>query len=125
MRRAVSRCPEMASEKSTGQRLSPPALGRRVRSCPRCIRPRDWHSHPLAPAGLNRMTLTDPRLAYGSLPVLIWTARADGSCDYLNERWKEFTGRPVADMLGWAWLDGVHPDDRERVIAEYSGAVAA
>jgi two-component system cell cycle sensor histidine kinase/response regulator CckA len=71
------------------------------------------------------MTLTDPRLAYGSLPVLIWTARADGTCDYLNERWREFTGRPVADMLGWAWLDGVHPDDRERVIAEYSGAVAA
>ena len=71
------------------------------------------------------MTLTDPRLAYESLPVLIWTAGADGTCDYLNERWSEFTGRPVADMLGWGWLGGVHPDDRERVIAEYTGAVAA
>ena len=71
------------------------------------------------------MTLTDPRLAYGSLPVLIWTAGADGACDYLNERWSEFTGRPAAEMLGWAWLDRVHPDDRDRVVAEYSGAVAA
>jgi PAS domain S-box-containing protein len=71
------------------------------------------------------MTLTDPRLAYGSLPVLIWTAGADGTCDYLNERWSEFTGRPVADMLGWAWLEWVHPEDRERVVAEYTGSVAA
>ena len=71
------------------------------------------------------MTLTDPRLAYGTLPVLIWTAGADGSCDYLNERWSECTGLPVADLLGWGWLDRVHPDDRERIVAEYSGAVAA
>ena len=71
------------------------------------------------------MTLTDPRLAYGSLPVLIWTAGADGTCDYLNERWSDFTGRPMADMLGWAWLECVHPGDRERVVAEYSGQVAA
>ncbi|MBA3318829.1 MAG: response regulator [Gemmatimonadales bacterium] len=70
------------------------------------------------------MTLTDPRLAYGSLPVLIWTAGADGSCDYLNERWSEFTGRPASDMLGWKWLDRVHPDDKERVLVEYTGAVA-
>jgi two-component system, cell cycle sensor histidine kinase and response regulator CckA len=71
------------------------------------------------------MTLTDPRLAYGSLPVLIWTAGPDGTCDYLNERWTEFTGVPVADLLAWGWLDRVHPDDRERVVSEYSGAVAA
>jgi PAS domain S-box-containing protein len=71
------------------------------------------------------MTLTDPRLAYGTLPVLVWTAGVDGACDYLNERWSEFTGRPAADMLGWSWLDLVHPDDRERVVAEYAAAVAA
>jgi PAS domain S-box-containing protein len=71
------------------------------------------------------MTLTDPRLAHGNLPVLIWTAGADGTCDYVNERWSEFTGSPAADLLGWAWLDRVHPDDRDRVVAEYTGAVAA
>ena len=61
------------------------------------------------------MTLTDPRLAHGSLPLLIWTARPDGWCDYMNERWSAFTGRPTAEMLGWAWLDLVHPEDRARV----------
>jgi two-component system, cell cycle sensor histidine kinase and response regulator CckA len=71
------------------------------------------------------MKLTDPRLDYGNLPVLIWTAGADGTFDYLNERWSEVTGLPVPDLLAWAWLDRVHPDDRERLVAEYSGAVAA
>ena len=71
------------------------------------------------------MTLTDPRLAHGVLPVLIWTAGPDGACDYLNERWAEFTGRPVSDMLGWQWSDFVHPDDRDRFLAGYAEAVTA
>jgi PAS domain S-box-containing protein len=71
------------------------------------------------------MTPTDPRLAYGSLPVLIWTVRPDGTCDYLNERWIDFTGRPPAEMLGWGWLDLLHPDDRERVAAECTRALAS
>jgi PAS domain S-box-containing protein len=76
-------------------------------------------------AGLIGMTLTDPRLAHGILPVLIWTAGPDGACDYLNDRWGEFTGQPLADMLGWKWVDSVHPDDRERLLAEYTTQVAA
>jgi two-component system, cell cycle sensor histidine kinase and response regulator CckA len=71
------------------------------------------------------MTSTDPRLAHGSLPVLIWTAGVEGTCDYLNERWSAFTGLSVADLLGWAWLERVHPDDRERLLAEYRGALTA
>ena len=72
------------------------------------------------------MTLTDPRLAYGSLPVLIWTAGADGACDYLNERWREFTGRPrgraAGDGVGWT---GCTRTTGSGVVAEYGGAVAA
>ena len=71
------------------------------------------------------MTPTDPRLAYGNLPVLIWTTGPDGACEYVNERWSEFTGRSPAEILGWAWLDRVHPDDRQRTEAEYTGALAA
>jgi two-component system cell cycle sensor histidine kinase/response regulator CckA len=76
-------------------------------------------------AGLSGMTLTDARLAHGILPVLIWTAGPDGACDYLNDRWIEFTGRPVADMLGWKWVESVHPEDRERLVAEYTAQVTA
>jgi PAS domain S-box-containing protein len=54
-----------------------------------------------------------------SLPHLVWTSRADGPCDYLSPRWVDYTGIPEADQLGYRWLEQLHPDDRERVIAEW------
>ena len=69
--------------------------------------------------------MSDPRLAFAALPALIWTSGPDGSCDYLNERWTEYTGHPAEDMLGWKWLELVHPDDRERMEGEYGAAVGA
>jgi two-component system cell cycle sensor histidine kinase/response regulator CckA len=71
------------------------------------------------------MTLRDPRLGLDVLPVLLWTAGSDGACDYLNDRWAEFTGRPVSEMLGWRWTEYLHPDDREAFRAEYAAAVAS
>jgi PAS domain S-box-containing protein len=70
------------------------------------------------------MTLTDPRLAHDVLPVLLWTAGPDGACDYLNQRWAEFTGRPLSEMLGWGWIESLHPEDREAFQADYVAAVA-
>jgi PAS domain S-box-containing protein len=54
-----------------------------------------------------------------SLPHLVWTCRADGPCDYLSPRWVDYTGIPEADQLGYRWLEQLHPDDRDRVIAEW------
>ena len=55
-----------------------------------------------------------------SLPQLIWTCQADGPCDYLSPQWVAHTGVPEADQLGYRWLEQLHPDDRERVIGEWS-----
>lgn len=44
------------------------------------------------------------------LPHIVWTARADGSTDWCNSRWTEYTGE-AAGALGWSWLDLHHPDD--------------
>src|SRR5919106_4203856 len=71
------------------------------------------------------MTLRDPRLGLDVLPVLLWTTGPDGACDYLNDRWTEFTGRPVSEMLGWRWSEYLHPDDREAFQAEYAAALAS
>jgi PAS domain S-box-containing protein len=51
-----------------------------------------------------------------ALPVLLWRADANGRCDYFNETWLHFTGRPLAQEVGTGWTDGVHPDDLEHVI---------
>ncbi len=48
-----------------------------------------------------------------ALPQLVWTATPDGSCDYFSTQWTQHTGVPEGELLGWRWLDVLHPDDRE------------
>ncbi len=55
-----------------------------------------------------------------SLPQLVWTCTPDGPCDYLSPQWVRYTGIPEARQLGYAWLDQLHPDDRQRAIDQWS-----
>jgi PAS domain S-box-containing protein len=47
-----------------------------------------------------------------ALPQLVWSAAPDGACDYFSSQWTEHTGVPEAELLGWRWLQTLHPDDR-------------
>ncbi|HKQ77080.1 MAG TPA: PAS domain S-box protein [Blastocatellia bacterium] len=59
-----------------------------------------------------------------SLPQLVWTCRADGTCDYLSPQFVAYTGIPEAKQLGFDWLQQLHPDDREPTIATWNQTVA-
>src|ERR1051326_382698 len=52
-------------------------------------------------------------------PIMIWRSGVDAECDYFNERWLEFTGRPIQKELGSGWSEGVHPDDFKRCLDTY------
>ena len=65
------------------------------------------------------------RLLADFAPVMIWVATPDRRAVYFNRPWQEFTGRDDASELGFGWLEGVHPDDRERVERSYAEAFAA
>jgi hypothetical protein len=56
-----------------------------------------------------------------AIPQLVWTARPDGSVDYLNQRWVEFTG---ARALGHGWEAAIHPEDAARVRELWRGSLA-
>jgi PAS domain S-box-containing protein len=53
------------------------------------------------------------RLVIDTLPAMVWSKSPDGSADFLNQRFREFTGLSVEDGLGWGWMkNAVHPEDR-------------
>jgi PAS domain S-box-containing protein len=49
----------------------------------------------------------------------------NGDCTYANRRCEEGTGRPLEDLLGSGWLRVMHPDDRDRVLAEWRRDMSA
>lgn len=60
-----------------------------------------------------------------SLPLLVWTCRPDGACDYLCGKWMEFTGVAQPQLLGYGWLNQLHPADRGRFKTLWEDSVAA
>ncbi|HEV3428418.1 MAG TPA: response regulator [Paraburkholderia sp.] len=50
-----------------------------------------------------------------ALPHLVFTCGADGDCDFLSKQWRDYTGLDAGTSQGLAWLDAVHPDDREDI----------
>jgi PAS domain S-box-containing protein len=55
-------------------------------------------------------------------PVMLRVADPSGGCVYLNRQWFEYTGQAREAGLGLGWLDAVHPDDAERVRANFVAA---
>ncbi|HEV7301951.1 MAG TPA: response regulator [Tepidisphaeraceae bacterium] len=45
-----------------------------------------------------------------SIPTIVWTANADGYCDYVNQRWFEYTGLNAEETV-LRFFEIVHPDD--------------
>src|ERR1700756_4087348 len=64
------------------------------------------------------------RLVIDTIPAHAWSARPDGSVDFINQRFLEFTGRSMQDILGRGWESLVHPDDLASYVGEWQAAVA-
>ena len=52
-------------------------------------------------------------------PVGIFRTDVTGNCIYTNERWCQIAAMHPEQALGEGWSSALHPEDRERVIAEW------
>lgn len=46
-------------------------------------------------------------------PGFVWSAGPDGSVEFLNQRWYDYTGMGPDDARGYGWTTAIHPDDAE------------
>jgi len=52
-------------------------------------------------------------------PLGIFVSDADGACEYTNAAYHKISGLSFDESLGMNWSMAIHPEDRERVLAEW------
>ena len=60
-----------------------------------------------------------------TIPAYVWSALPDGSVDFINRRWLEFSGFSLDQALGWGWADALHPEDRARLTEAWRAGIAS
>jgi len=80
----------------------------------------DSESHELSDA-LEKLRQEAARLQtlIDTVPSFLWTSFPDGSKEFLNQRWYEYTGLTQEQGKGWGWKVVVHPDDLDRLVREW------
>jgi PAS domain S-box-containing protein len=65
----------------------------------------------------------DIRLVVDTIPTLAWSARPDGSAEFFNQRWLDYTGLSAKQALGSGWEVAIHPDDLPRILDTFREAL--
>src|SRR5262245_59871061 len=63
------------------------------------------------------------RDVFETIPAMAWSALPDGSVDFMNRAWKDYTGLSMDKAMGRKSADIIHPDDQVTTIAEWESAL--
>lgn len=66
-------------------------------------------------AALRRAAEVDLRTTIDVLPTLHLRCLTDGSAEFLNQTWLDYTGYTMEQGCGWGWQSALHPDDVPRL----------
>jgi PAS domain S-box-containing protein len=58
-----------------------------------------------------------------TIPAVVWSNSRDGTADFLNQRFRDYTGLSLEWGRSWVWMDALHPD--ERAMDDWLAALAA
>ncbi len=59
------------------------------------------------------------------IPTLAWSCRPDGTTEFLNQRWLDYTGLSMEASVDWGWKVAIHPDDLEKLMETWLGLLAS
>jgi PAS domain S-box-containing protein len=65
------------------------------------------------------------RMMVDKIPALAWSCRSDGTTEFLNQRWLDYTGLSAEKALGWGWKIAIHPEDVEKLMDNWLRLLAS
>jgi PAS domain S-box-containing protein len=60
-----------------------------------------------------------------TIPTLAWSARPDGSAEFFNRRWLDYTGLSAEQARDWGWKVAIHPDDLNALVDYWRSILAS
>ncbi len=65
----------------------------------------------ITPLPSHLIPVVDFQLAINGIPELAWSTRLDGTVEFVNQRWCDYTGLSREESLGRGWKAAVHAGD--------------
>jgi formate hydrogenlyase transcriptional activator len=62
----------------------------------------------------------DVRFVVDAIPALAWSSHQDGSVEFVNQRWLDYTGLSAEQSHGWGWQTAVHAEDLPELLAKWA-----
>ncbi|GHO47762.1 PAS domain S-box protein [Ktedonospora formicarum] len=57
-----------------------------------------------------------------AIPQFVWTMYPNGACEYCNKTWCDYANMSLEQLQGDGWVNMLHPDEREHVLATWHTA---
>jgi PAS domain S-box-containing protein len=71
----------------------------------------------------NHLLQFELRALFDAMPMLAWSAQADGARDFYNRGWYEYTGTTFEEMQGWGWQRVHDPEMLPSMMARWQASV--
>jgi PAS domain S-box-containing protein len=65
------------------------------------------------------------RITLETIPTFVVSTLPDGSVDFVSQSWLDYLGCSREEILGWSWVQVVHPEDLDRLLNSWQTALAA
>ncbi len=65
------------------------------------------------------------RTMIDQMPALAWSCRPDGSAEFVNQRWLDYTGLSMEEAVGWGWQATIHPEDLGKTMETWLRVIAS
>jgi len=72
-----------------------------------------------------RLSERELRTIIEIMPAYLGTSLPDGTVDFLSQSWLDYSGQTREEAMGWGWAGVIHPDDVDRVLANWQVGLAS
>jgi PAS domain S-box-containing protein len=72
-----------------------------------------------------RLSERELRTIIEIMPAYMGTSLPNGTADFLSQSWLDYSGQTREEAMGWGWAGAVHPDDLDRVLANWKAGLTS